>query len=478
MPEVVKYTIPEPIPQIVEESRSPYGLQTYISLFSSAGIGCYGFKEESYYCIATVELLERRLKIQKYNNKCIYDSGYICGDMTAKETKDKVFDELAMWKRGYNVTDLDVLIATPPCQGMSVANHKKKDELKRNSLVVESISMTKVIKPKFFIFENVRAFLNSICTDIDGNDKTIRQAIDNNLSGQYNICYQVLNFKDYGCPSSRTRTLVIGVRKDLKEITPLDLYPDVKPEKTLREVIGHLPSLKKMGEISKDDIYHNFRSYAPHMECWIADLKEGQSAFDNTDASKIPHSIKNGIVVYNAQKNGDKYTRQCWDKVAPCIHTRNDIMASQNTIHPCDNRVFSIREVMLMMSVPQSFQWSEIPFEKLNSLPLNEKQAFLKKEEMNIRQNLGEAVPTIIFSQIARKIRHYLCKKHYSDQEIATLVKRHKLSEHTNLQNFIQSRKSMGFATLSKIAELANTEREDNAAFYTVWQTPYFFLIV
>ena len=57
MPKVVKYTIPEPIPQIVEESRSPYGLQTYISLFSSAGIGCYGFKEESYYCIATVELL-------------------------------------------------------------------------------------------------------------------------------------------------------------------------------------------------------------------------------------------------------------------------------------------------------------------------------------------------------------------------------------------------------------------------------------
>lgn len=467
MAKVVKYTIPEPVPQIVAESRSPYGLQTYISLFSSAGVGCYGFKEENFYCIATVELLERRLKIQKYNNKCIFDSGYICGDMTTQETKDKVFNELAMWKRGYNMDDLDVLIATPPCQGMSVANHKKKDELKRNSLVVESISMTKKIKPKFFIFENVRAFLNSICTDTDGNDKTIRQAIDNNLSGQYNICYQVLNFKDYGCPSSRTRTLVIGVRKDLKEITPLDLYPDLQPERTLRQIIGHLPSLKKMGEISKDDIYHNFRSYAPHMECWIADIKEGQSAFDNTEASKIPHSVKNGIIVYNARKNGDKYTRQYWDKVAPCIHTRNDIMASQNTIHPCDNRVFSIREVMLMMSVPQSFQWSEIPYEELNSLPLKEKQTFLKKEEMNIRQNLGEAVPTIIFSQIARKIRSYLYKKDYTDQEITTIIKRHKLTEHANLLNFINSRKSMGFATLSKIAELANTEREDNAAFYT-----------
>lgn len=127
-------------------------------------------------------------------------------------------------EREFNLTDLDVLIATPPCQGMSVANHKKKDELKRNSLVVESIKMTNQIKPKFFVFENVRAFLTSICTDVDGQDKSIKDAIEANLSGIYNILYQVVNFKDYGNPSSRTRTLVIGVRKDLKEVTPYDIF--------------------------------------------------------------------------------------------------------------------------------------------------------------------------------------------------------------------------------------------------------------
>ena len=383
------YSQIKPNPEILAESRSPYGLRTYISLFSSAGVGCYGFKEESFYCVATVELLERRLKVQEYNNKCIYPSGYICGDLTQKSTKDKVFSELELWRRGFNVCDLDVLIATPPCQGMSVANHKKKDELKRNSLVVESIELTQQIKPKFFIFENVRAFLNSICTDTDGKDKSIRHAIDYNLSGDYNIHFQVINFKDYGNLSSRTRTLVLGVRKDLKEVTPLDIFPDSKPERTLRQVIGHLPSLKRMGEISPSDIYHNFRRYTPHMEQWIADIKEGQSAFDNTDITKIPHSIKDGKVVYNAQKNGDKYTRQFWDKVAPCIHTRNDIMASQGTVHPSDNRVFSIREVMLMMSVPYSFNWSDIPFEKLNSLTEKEKQAYLKKEEMNILKTIA-----------------------------------------------------------------------------------------
>ena len=459
---------------IVAESRSAYGLHTYVSLFSSAGVGCYGFKKEGFYCIATVELLEKRLKIQSYNKKCVYESGYICGDMTKQETKDKVFVELNMWKKGFHVTDLDVLIATPPCQGMSVANHKKKkDEIVRNSLVVESIKMVHQIKPKFFIFENVRAFLTSVCTDVDGEVKSIKEAIEMNLGGLYNILYKVVNFKDYGNPSSRTRTLVVGVRKDIKEVIPYDIFPDKQPEKTLRQVIGHLPSLKKMGEITEDDIYHNFRKYSPKMEAWISEIKEGQSAFDNTDINRIPHTVKNGVVVYNAQKNGDKYTRQYWDKVAPCIHTRNDIMASQNTVHPVDNRVFSIREIMLMMSVPDSFSWSDMSFAQLNSLPIKEKEAFLKKEEMNIRQTLGEAVPTVIFRQIANKIRRVLCKPTLTEVEAKDIIEHRKLTEIENLLKFIKANNSYKFAELSKIAELANAQRENNAAYYTRQDTCY-----
>ena len=93
------YDIPDEVAEaIVAERKSLYGIKSYVSLFSSAGIGCYGFKEAGYSCIATVELLERRLKIQKYNNKCMLSSGYICGDMTLPETKDKVFHELKVWK--------------------------------------------------------------------------------------------------------------------------------------------------------------------------------------------------------------------------------------------------------------------------------------------------------------------------------------------------------------------------------------------
>ncbi len=457
--------------QLIESSKTkikalPNRL-TYISLFSSAGVGCYGFKQENYSCIATVELIERRLNIQKYNHKCTFNSGYICGDITLDETQNRVFQELQMWRNACGLTDVDVLIATPPCQGMSVANHKKGDELKRNSLVVESIKLIREINPRFFIFENVSAFLKSICTDIDGIDKPIGEAIELDLAGLYNIAAKVINFKDYGNPSSRTRTLVIGVRKDQKEITPLDLFPDRQEEQTLRQTIGHLPHLRNMGEIWDKDIYHTFRPYAPHMEEWIENITEGQSAFDNEDINRIPHSKKDGEVIFHQRKNGDKYTRQYWDKVPPCIHTRNDILASQNTVHPTDNRVFSIREVMLMMSVPYSFEWSAIPYTELNALPLEDKQKYLKREDVNIRQSLGEAVPTVIFQQVAHKIKIKLADVDITESEIKAIINKYNLSETKSFLNYIKRHRKLGFVKLSKIAEFANSERIETAAYYT-----------
>ena len=109
-----------------EEKMEPKG--TYISLFSGAGVGCYGFKMEDFECIATNEVIERRLNVQKFNKKCKYDTGYICGDITTNDIKKRLFDEIKIWKQKEGIDDVDVVIATPPCQGMSVANLKKNNE--------------------------------------------------------------------------------------------------------------------------------------------------------------------------------------------------------------------------------------------------------------------------------------------------------------------------------------------------------------
>ena len=443
---------------------------TYISLFSSAGIGCYGFKLEGFDCVATNELIKRRLDIQRYNNKCKYESGYICGDITEDSTKSALYAQIDLWRKKENLSRIDVVIATPPCQGMSVANHKKSStEIVRNSLVIESIKIIKQINPRFFIFENVPAFMKTICTDIDGTNKTIAEAIENNLGAGYSYISRIINFKNYGACSSRQRTVVIGVSKDYAdEVSPLELYPDLVEEKTLRQVIGELKPLTEFGEIDENDIYHSFRVYPEHMRAWISDIKEGESAFDNADDSKKPHQIKDGKIVINQQKNGDKYTRQYWDKVGPCIHTRNDQLASQNTIHPSDDRVFSIRELMMMMTVPYSFKWVEADLEALNQLPIAKKRTFLKKEEIKIRQSLGEAVPTVIFQAIAKKIVTVLKHTPINTATINKIVNEQGLADVEKLKSFIvRNEMSLSAATLGKIAELANTSRTDNAAFFT-----------
>lgn len=443
---------------------------TYISLFSSAGVGCYAFKQNGFECIATNEIIERRLNVQRYNNKCKYDSGYVCGDITKREVQQQIYDEIALWKQVENINEVDVIIATPPCQGMSVANHKKsKNEIIRNSLVIESIKMVQNISPKFFIFENVPAFMKTICTDVDGYDKSISEAINNNLGKMYTYCSRIINFKNYGSNSSRTRTIVIGVRKDfLSFIAPIDLFPSYNKEKTLREVIGNLKSLNTPYEFDEKDIYHSFRYYAPKMRSWIHNLKEGESAFDNCKLEDRPHQVINGVIVENVRKNGNKYTRQFWDKVAPCIHTRNDQLASQNTIHPSDDRVFSIRELMLMMSIPNSFKWSNNNIEDLNNLSRAEKIKFMKKEEINIRQCIGEAVPTGVLLSISEKIKEFLSKKNLTQRDIIEIINDYELDKNGNILDFIKNKgEEFNFSTLCKIVELSNSRRNEQSAFYT-----------
>lgn len=444
--------------------------RTYISLFSSAGVGCYGFKMEGFECIATNELIPRRLDIQKFNNKCKYDSGYICGDITLEETKDLIRAEIKKWKDTENCKELDVFIATPPCQGMSVANHKKSStEIVRNSLVVESIKLINEFKPRVFIFENVPSFMKTICTDIDGIDKPISDAIRNNLGAKYSYATRVINFKDYGACSSRSRTLVIGIRNDIADdVSPYELFPERQKEKTLREVIGHLPSLVKMGEVSSNDIYHAFRPYPQHMRCWIQDLKEGQSAFDNEDPIKRPHQIKDGIIVENQKKNGDKYRRQLWDKTGPCVHTRNDQLASQNTVHPSDDRVFSIRELMMMMTIPFDFKWSQYTLDELNCMSDTQKKSYLKKEEIKIRQSLGEAVPTEIFRGIAKNILQHLFCHQITTREIESILKSNYFKSYKNMLDYLDKNPdNLSVSALIRLAELANSNRVENAAYYT-----------
>ena len=441
---------------------------TYVTLFSSAGVGCHGFQMEGYRCIATNEIIERRMQVQRCNHKCEYDSGYIVGDITSDVIKQRIYSEIRKWKHKGN-DRVDVIIATPPCQGISVINHKKNDkEINRNSLVVESVEIIRQINPRFFIFENVMAFQKTLCITPDGRTVPIGEYVREVLGKDYVITGRILNFMNYGSNSSRTRTLMIGVDKAYRNnITPYDLYPEFRPEKTLREVIYDFPRLE-WGEIYVDDFYHAFRTYKSEMREWIHDLKEGESAFDNDSPEKRPHRVVNGQIVENIRKNRDKYTRQPWDRFIQCVHTRNDQLAAQNTIHPEQDRVYSIRELMAMMTIPDDFRWVDMSLEELNALSNEEKLDVYKSHEMNIRQCLGEAVPTEIMRQLAAAIRNKLAQKRCESIEINRIIADYHLDNRENLRAFLRDNPmELDVASLMRITELCNARREKNAAFYT-----------
>lgn len=438
--------------------------RTYISLFSSAGVGCYGFKMNGYECIATNELLEDRLAVQKANHKCRYESGYIGGDITLQETQQKILDEIDYWKHHRKINQIDVLFATPPCQGMSTANYKKSDDEQiRNSLVVEAIRMITKVRPKIFIFENVRAFMKTICTDISGDEMSIKESIYRNLSEFYHIHYKVINFKDYGVPSSRPRTIVIGTDRNLRNLSPLNLFPTRQGEITLRQAIGDLPALN-FGQKDNNDFLHFARPFPEYQLEWVSDLREGQSAFDKpVDRQPYKFDKDGNRVLLKGAYMGNKYKRLTWDRPCACIATRNDQLASQETIHPRDNRVLSIRELMRLMTIPDTFRWTVYDE---NITPHNSDK-YLSKYELNIRRCIGEAVPTHIIHNISAKIKSLL--------DFQDFVSSYSY-KYDDLRYFLHDdelNRNFYIHTFLKEQEINEQEAKDSGSFYTPQSVVY-----
>ena len=243
--------------------------------------------------------------------------------------------------------------------------------------------------------------MKTICTDTDGNDKPISESIYSNLADRYNIFHRVINFKDYGVPSSRPRTIVIGTSKEFLNLSPLSLFPSRHKEIKLREAIGDLAPLD-YGQRDKEDILHFARQFPIEQLEWIKNTKEGQSSFDQPLEFQPGHYDKYGNKVVNkGAYMGNKYRRLTWDKVCSCIHTRNDVLSSQDTIHPSDNRVLSIRELMRVMTIPTTFHWTDYD----DSVTIDNADDYLKANELNIRRCIGEAVPTQIMRSVSSKVK-------------------------------------------------------------------------
>lgn len=132
---------------------------------------------------------------------------------------DLQFDMGASKKSGAG-SNLDILVGGPPCQGYSGIGIRRsydvdKTDLPSNHLFVRMANVIRRLRPRIFLFENVRGLLNAKWTR-GGEDRIFPDVLSEfkSIPG-YTVRFSLVRAKDYGVPQNRPRVLLVGIRNDV-----------------------------------------------------------------------------------------------------------------------------------------------------------------------------------------------------------------------------------------------------------------------
>ena len=148
--------------------------------------------------------------------------------------QDKWYDDIHDIDGSNYKNKIDILVGGSPCQSFSMVGKRKGLDDFRGLLVYEFIRLIKEIKPKVFIFENVKGLLSHD----SGKTWDVLSTAFEDLG--YTIHKDVLNAKDFGIPQNRERLFVVGFKKKQAfqfpkpiklSITMQDVLEDVVPDK-------------------------------------------------------------------------------------------------------------------------------------------------------------------------------------------------------------------------------------------------------
>jgi len=367
-----------------------------LSLFANIGVSEAFLKDIGINVVLANEYEKRRADLY---SKIYPETNMICGDFTGKEVFDSIVSQC-------NQLNIDIVMATPPCQGMSTAGLQKIDD-ERNSLIISVLDLIDSVSPKFAFIENVPLFLKTYVL-YKGQKILIPDLIRKRLASNYNIEYHVIDTKDYGVPQSRQRTIILLSRKDQNKIWKLP--KQIEKQVTLQDVIGHLPPLDPfVKDISKHELLEIFPLYfereknALKISQWhkppvhvkrqvlaMMHTPSNCSAFDN---EHFKPTKENGEVVKGFRNT---YKRQDWNSPAFTVTMDNRKISSQNNVHPgrligkmdnghdiySDARTLTLYEIMKVMSLPDDWP-----------IPPNVSEPF-------IRRVIGEGIPPLFTKQV------------------------------------------------------------------------------
>lgn len=394
---------------------------TFIDLFAGCGGLSEGFYKEGYKALLHLEIdpdacktLKTRMKHYKYSDEEI-ERAVLCDDITRNgiiaEIDSRVKDRV------------DLIIGGPPCQAFSTQgraqdpNSMRDDP--RNYLFENYLQILNHFKPKFFIFENVKGMLTAQPQGFKIFDKIISE-----MSKTYKVCNDrktiLLNAADYGVPQIRERVILIGVRNDIENISPEDIYSNIKKTNsndendklpkyyTVRDAISDLPKIKPTE--GSDIINMNIGT---NMNDYVSKLRNRDFAFVYNHWARFHNDkdreryrilsehgnwqlkdlqmIRPDLVNHDPKHFGNRYTVQSWDIPGKtvCAHLYKD---GNLFIHPDPNqeRTFTVREAARIQSFPDDF--------------------FFEGSRTEQFKQVGNAVPPLMAQAFAKTLKKY-CKE-------------------------------------------------------------------
>ena len=357
---------------------------TFVDLFAGCGGLSEGFYKEGYKALLHLEIdptacrtLSTRMKHYKYSDKEI-ERAVLCKDITDDDVLS-VIDQRVKEK-------VDIIIGGPPCQAYSsVGRAQSPDGMNndpRNFLFENYLLVLNHIKPKMFIFENVKGILSA-----HPNGLKIFPKVISEMRKTYKVVdipeIITLNAADYGVPQIRERVILIGVRNDIDNVDPIEIYKAIKPTHsdsnsdlpdyvTVRQAITDLPRLEpgQGSEVQSginysisnefldkvrndDDIVYNhqarnhneidrerYRILSEHQNWQLKDLQE----------------VRPDLIHHDPKHFGNRYTVQEYDKPGRTVvaHLYKD---GNLFIHPDSTqaRTFTVREAARIQSFPDDF---------------------------------------------------------------------------------------------------------------------------
>lgn len=126
---------------------------------------------------------------------------------------------------------VDLFVGGSPCQSFSLVGKQRGLEDTRGTLFYEYARLIDEIKPKVFIYENVRA----VVSHDSGKTWAKMQEVFSELG--YSFSWKVLNAKNYGIPQNRERLFVVGFREDLKLNSLFDFPSPIELKKKMKDFL-------------------------------------------------------------------------------------------------------------------------------------------------------------------------------------------------------------------------------------------------